>query len=258
MAERQETSVMVSIQEILRDAQSREEQEKVELEARTRAEEQRRLDEIRRRQEEEEARIRAEEDDRQRRAFEEKKRHAELAAMQDAAVERARAETEAKARLAEMNARQEHERHLHALTHDKSKKNLKFLLAGLGVVLFVAAIGGGIVIKNSMDKTAAAVASANELRAQIDAAEEKRVALEAQYNAAVAAGVDTKALQDEIAAEKDKIAALQQGGTNAAPRPRAAPAGGGGGAPAAKPAGGGGGASKPCNCTPGDPLCSCL
>jgi|CZKU01.1.fsa_nt_gi colicin import membrane protein len=253
MAERQETSVMVSIQEILRDAQSREEQEKVELEQRTRAEEQRRLDELRRRQEEEEARIRSEEDERQRRAFEEKKRHAEIAAMQDAAVERARAETEAKARLAEMNARQEHERHLHALTHDKSKKNLKFLLAGLGVVLFVAAIGGGIVIKNSMDKTAAAVASANELRAQIDAAEEKRVALESQYNAALAAGVDTKALQDEIAAEKDKIAALQQGST-APPKPHY---GGGGVTPAPKPAGGGGPA-KPCNCTPGDPLCSCL
>src|ERR1700735_4549522 len=141
MAERQETSVMVSIQEILRDAQSREEQEKVELDA------------------------------------------------------RARAETEAKARLAEMNARQEHERHLHALTHDKSKKNLKFLLAGLGVVLFAAAIGGGIVIKQAMDKTAAAVASANELRAQIDEAAAKRQELENQLNAAAAAGEDTDKLK---------------------------------------------------------------
>jgi len=258
MAERQETSVMVSIQEILRDAQSREEQEKVELEARTRAEEQRRLDEIRRRQEEEEARLKAEEDDRQRRAYEEKRRHAELAAMQDAAVERARAETEAKARLAEMNARQEHERHLHALTHDKSKKNLKFLLAGLGVVLFVAAIGGGVVIKNSMDKTAAAVASANELRAQIDEAEAKRQALNAELEAAKASGAgNTKALEDEIAAANKRISDLQTSGGSAAPRPRPAQAGGGG-APAAKPAGGGGGGSKPCNCTPGDPLCSCL
>jgi len=34
MAERQETSVMVSIQEILRDAQDREEQEKIEAERR--------------------------------------------------------------------------------------------------------------------------------------------------------------------------------------------------------------------------------
>jgi hypothetical protein len=53
MAERQETSVMVSIQEILRDAQSREEQEKVEAEERARADEQRRVEELRRRQEEE-------------------------------------------------------------------------------------------------------------------------------------------------------------------------------------------------------------
>jgi colicin import membrane protein len=257
MAERQETSVMVSIQEILRDAQSREEQEKVELEARTRAEEQRRLDEIRRRQEEEEARLRAEEDDRQRRAFEEKKRHAELAAMQDAAVERARAETEAKARLAEMTARQEHERHIHALTHDKSKKNLKFLLVGLGVVLFAAAIGGGIVIKQSMDKTAAAVASANELRAQIDDAAAKRQELENQLNAAAAAGEDTEKLKEQLKEQSDKLNALQQNGGTPAPKPHFAPPSGGG-APAAKPAGGGGGPSKPCNCTPGDPLCSCL
>jgi hypothetical protein len=41
---------MVSIQEILRDAQSREEQEKVEAERRAREEEQRRVDEIRRQQ----------------------------------------------------------------------------------------------------------------------------------------------------------------------------------------------------------------
>ena len=68
MAERQETSVMVSIQEILRDAQSREEQEKVEAERRAREDEQRRLDEARRKQEEGEARLRAEEDDRQRQA----------------------------------------------------------------------------------------------------------------------------------------------------------------------------------------------
>jgi colicin import membrane protein len=177
--------------------------------------------------------------------------------MQDAAVERARAETEAKARLAEMNARQEHERHLHALTHDKSKKNLKFLLAGLGVVLFVAAIGGGVVIKNSMDKTAAAQADANQLRAQIDDAEAKRQALEAQVTAAKERGDNVEALQAQLKEENDKIAALQTGAA-AAPRPRPA-GGGGGGAPAAKPAGGGGGGTKaPCNCTPGDPLCSCL
>src|ERR1019366_4090681 len=138
-----------------------------------------------------------------------------------------------------MNARQEHERHLHALTHDKSKKNLKFLLAGLGVVLFVAAIGGGIVIKNSMDKTAAAQADLNALRAQMDEAEAKRQALEAQVSAAKERGDNVEALQAQLKAENDKIAALQTGAA-AAPRPRPGGSGGGGGAPAAKPPGGGG------------------
>ncbi|HEX3769269.1 MAG TPA: hypothetical protein VHV30_00325 [Polyangiaceae bacterium] len=257
MAERQETSVMVSIQEILRDAQNREEQEKVEAEARTRAEEQRRTDEMRRRQEEEAARIKAEEDERQRRAFEEKRRQAELAAMEGAAVERARAEAEAKARLAEMNARQEHERHLHALTHDKSKKNLKLLLVGLGVVLFVAAIGGGVAIKNSMDKTAAAEKSAADLRAQIDDAEAKRQQLEAQLNQANLSTEEADRIRAQLKAAQDQINTLQQsgGGQPAAvahPHPQA---GGGGAAPPKPPSGG---SKGPCNCTPGDPLCSCL
>jgi len=256
MAERQETSVMVSIQEILRDAQSREEQDKIEAEQRARQEEQRRLDEIRRKQEEEAARLKAEDEDRQRRAFEEKRRHAEIEAMQEAAVQRARAEAEAQARLAEMTSRQDHERQLHAMTHDQGKKRLKFLLVGLGVALFAAAIGGGIVIKNQMDKATAAQASANELRAQIDEAEAKRQALASQLAAAQAAGEDTDRLRAEIAQANADLNNLK---SKSGDRPR--PPGVGGGpaaAPAAKPAGAPGAPSKPCNCTPGDPLCSCL
>ncbi len=254
MAERQETSVMVSIQEILRDAQSREEQDKVEAEQRARQEEQRRLDEIRRRQEEESARLKAEEDERQRRAFEEKRRHAEIEAMQEATIHRARSEAEAQARLAEMTSRQDHERQLHALTQDQGKKRLKFTLVGLGVVLFAAAIGGGVVIKNTMDKAAAAQASANELRAQIDEAEAKRQALASQLATAQAAGEDTDRLRAEIAQANADLASLKIR-SNDKPRPQV---GGGAPAPAVKPPGGAGGPSKPCNCTPGDPLCSCL
>ncbi|MGH7293835.1 MAG: hypothetical protein ACRELB_02825, partial [Polyangiaceae bacterium] len=167
MAERQETSVMVSIQEILRDAQNREEQEKVEAERQAQAAEQRRLDEARRRQEEEEARLRAEEDDRQRRMFEEQRRQAELNAMQEAAVQRARAEAEAQARLAEMAARQEHERQLHALSQDKHKKRLTFIIAGLAVFFVLGGIGGGIALKHSSDEAQAAKAQAAALEAQL-------------------------------------------------------------------------------------------
>ena len=252
MAERQETSVMVSIQEILRDAQSREEQDKLEAEQRARQEEQRRLDEIRRRQEEETARLKAEEDERQRRVFEEKRRHAEIEAMQEAAVQRARSEAEAQARLAEMTSRQDHERQLHALTQDQGKKRLKFLLAGLGVLLFALAIGGGVMIKQAMDKTAAAEARTHELEAQRDEAQaaKEKVAEELQ---------NTKdpekiaALQAELA-EKD--AKLNQVNSQITQVRR--PTGGGGPAAAPPKPAGGGGPSKPCNCTPGDPLCSCL
>src|ERR1019366_3585684 len=158
MAERQETSVMVSIQEILRDAQNREEQEKVEAETRAREEEQRQVDAARRRQDEEEARLRSEEDDRQRRSFEEQRRQAEIQAMQEAHVQRARSEAEAQARLAEMAARQEHERQLHALGQDKHKKRLTMILVALGAVVVIGGVGAGVAIKRSADQAATAQA----------------------------------------------------------------------------------------------------
>ncbi len=251
MAERQETSVMVSIQEILRDAQHREEQEKLEAERRAREEEQQRLDDIRRRQEEESARHRAEEEERERRTFEEQKRQAELQAVQDAAIHRAKMEAEAQARLAEMTARQEHERQLHALSHDKHKKRLQLFLFGLGALLFAASIGGGVLIKQAIDKANMADARARELQEENDQAQAQRSALEAKL-AAAKDPAEIAAVQAELDATKRRLAELatQQ-------QPKRA----GGGAPVAKPAaggGGGGGAAKPCNCTPGDPLCSCL
>jgi len=257
MAERQETSVMASIQDILRDAQSREEEERIEAEKRARAEEQGRIDDIRRKQEEEAARLKAEEDDRERRAYEEKRRAAELAAMQGAAVERAKAETEAKARLAEMTARQEHERHLHVLSQDKGKKNLRMILIGLALLFVGASVGGGVYLKNLSDEKAALAARMREQQDKLDEAEaqtqkvraelantkdpEKIAALQAELAKAQQAADDAKTKQQEI----KKAPAYTGGGGG----------GGGGGAATPKPA------AKPgaaCNCTPGDPLCSCL
>ncbi len=256
MAERQETSVMVSIQEILRDAQNREEQEKVEADRRAREQEQQRLDEIRRRQEEEEARLRAEEEDRQRRAFEEQRRQAELQAMQEAAVQRARSEAEAQARLAEMASRQEHERQLHALSQDKHKKRLQAIAIGLGVFFFIGAVGGGLLIKRSYDEAQAAKAQAAALQNQIDESNATEARLKAQL-ANAKDPTEYQALQAQLAAEESRNQQLQQ---QAQQGPAKKPAytgggGGGGGGAASKPAGGSG---KPCNCTPGDPLCSCL
>jgi colicin import membrane protein len=256
MAERQETSVMVSIQEILRDAQNREEQEKVEAEHRAREEEQRRLDDARRRQDEEEARLRQEEDERQRRSFEEQRRQAEILAMQEAHVQRARSEAEAQARLAEMAARQEHERQLHALSQDKHKKRLTMILVGLGALLFIGAIGGGVLYKNVHDKALMAEAQVRAMQDEKDKAEAEQGRLKAQLE-------NTKdpeqiaQLQQQLAEQQQKVQSLntqisQKGTTTGAVRPAG---GGGGGSGGAKPAGPSG---KPCNCTPGDPLCSCL
>lgn len=252
MAERQETSVMVSIQEILRDAQHREEQEKVDAERRAREEEQRRADEQRRRQEEEQERLRAQEADRQRKAFEEQKRQAELQALQEAALQRAKMEAESQARLAELTARQAHEQQLHALSQDKSKKRLQLFLVGLGILVFALAVGGGVMIKNASDKAAAAEAYARQLESDKKQAEDQESKLKEQLSTAKsqeevdAINAKLKQTQEDLA----KIQAAQQSG-GATVRRVAGGGGGGQGKPPPKP-------GVPCNCTPGDPLCSCL
>jgi colicin import membrane protein len=161
-------------------------------------------------------------------------------------------EAESQARLAEQASRQEHERHLHAMGQDQHKKRLTFILVGLGVAFFAVAIGGGVAIKNAMDKASAADARAAALQAQADEAAAAKARLQAELE-------NTKdpekiaQLQAQLAEQQSKLQSLNKE-MGQAPRPRA-PSGGA----AAKPAGGGGGgAAKPCNCTPGDPLCSCL
>jgi colicin import membrane protein len=250
MAERQETSVMVSIKEILRDAQSREEQEKVEAEQRAREAEQRRLEDLRRRQEEEAARLRAEELDRERRGFEEERRQAELRALQEATIQRARAEAEAQARLAEMTSRQDHERQLHALSQDKHKKRVQMIAIALGVFFFIGAIGAGVVIKNVMAQKNAAEAYARQLESDKQENEQQQARLKSELE-------QTKdpekiaALQAALEDQQKKLEAIKtqqaQPPQQRGPMPVAAPA-----HPKAPDKG------KPCNCTPGDPLCSCL
>ncbi len=258
MAERQETSVMVSIQEILQDAQSREEQEKVEAEQRARDVEQRRLEDIRRKQEEEAARLRAQEEERERRSFEEQRRQAELSALQEATIQRARAEAESQARLAEMSSRQEHERQLQALRQDKHKKRVQMIAVALGVFFFVGAVGAGVVIKNVMDQKNAAEARATQLEADKLETEQQTARVRAELE-------QTKdpekiaALQAQLEAEQKKLEQIKnQQATQ--PDKRLGAGGGAAGAvgiaaPPPKKV------DKPkaaCNCTPGDPLCSCL
>ena len=249
-AQRAETSVMTSIEDILKDAQSREEQDKLAAEQRARDEEQRRIDDLRKRQQDEETRMRAEEDDRMRRSHDEQRRQAEISAMQEATVQKARAEAEAQARLAEMASRQEHERHLHTIGQDQHKKRLTMILAGLAAFIVIGGIVGGIAIKRGMDETAALKAQTEALKSQIDEANAKEAKLQAQL-ASAKDPAEVAAIQAALDAEKQRNLQLQ---SQAANPTKKAPTGVGGPGPGPKPPTPG----KPCNCTPGDPLCSCL
>jgi len=175
--------------------------------------------------------------------------------MQEAHVQRARSEAEAQARLAEMAARQEHERQLHALGQDKHKKRLTMILVGLGAVLFIGAIGGGVLIKRSNDEQAALKTQLAETNAKLDETNAKQSKLTAEL-------ANTKdpekiaELQAQLGQLEQQKQQLQQQQANPTKKPAyGGGGGGGGGSGASKPAGGSG---KPCNCTPGDPLCSCL
>jgi hypothetical protein len=166
MQQRQETSVRTSIQDLLRDEQGRVAQARTEAERRAREDDARRLDDIRRQDELQQARLQADEDERQRRAFEAQKRQTELQAVQEATMHRARLEAESQARLAELSLRQEHERQLHALRDDKSKKLLKIGLVMAGAFLFALAGGGGVWLTKTIEDARMARAEAREMEVE--------------------------------------------------------------------------------------------
>jgi colicin import membrane protein len=168
---------MVSIEELLRDAHAREEQERRETLARAREAEQRRADELRRAQEAEEVRLRAEDAARRQRVFDDAKKQAELRALHEGTIARARAEAEARARLAEMSARQEHERALHALRHDEQKKRLTRLACALAALAVAGAIGAGVTIKRSHDAVTAADERLRSVREERDRLEKEQLRL---------------------------------------------------------------------------------
>jgi colicin import membrane protein len=192
--------------------------------------------------------LRADEEERQRRAFEERRRQAEIAALQEAAVQKARMEAEAQARLAEMASRHDHERQLRLLGADKHKKRLTLIIASLGAFLFVAAIGGGVLIKSQIDKANLAEANAAELRAQIDESKAAQAKLERDL-ASTKDPEQIAALTAKLAEQQRRVQEMER--TGQVPR-QAVPA------PAMRAPKPAGAPAKPCNCTPGDPLCSCL
>jgi DNA repair exonuclease SbcCD ATPase subunit len=245
--ERQETSVMVSIQEILQEATRREQEERLEQERCERQAAEQRLERIRREEQERAAHARAEDEERERRAHEEQRRRAELEAMQEAAVQRARMEAAARARLAEALARQEHERQLSVIARDAGKKRLKRVAVGLGLLAAMAAAGAGFAVKRTLDERTRAEAETAQLRAKVDDAEAQKRELERQLRSA-SDPAQVRDLERRLQELQDRIVHKTSDPPRAAPRAPATPRD----APPGK-------SPKPvCTCAPHDPVCTCL
>ena len=101
-----------------------------------------------------------------------------------------------------------------------------------------------------MDETAALKAQTEALKSQIDESNAKEAKLQAQL-ASAKDPAEVAAIQAALDAEKQRNLQLQSQAANPAKK---APTGVGGPGPGPRPPTPG----KPCNCTPGDPLCSCL
>lgn len=244
MAEQKESSVLFSLKELMSLEEDRIKQEE---DAKKRAEDEAaraRAEATRRQQEEQEAQMRAAEEKRRQEEQRAREEHAKVDAIRQAEVERARVEAENAARMEQMKRQQEHERQLAALTQDKSKKRLTIIAALSGVVLLIGLVGGGIVIKGQMDKQ-------KELEGQLNSLNSDKEELDRKLKSATTPE-EKAALEQQIADNEARIAALK----NNQPAPTATKT-------VTRPVGNTGGTkptvTKPaCNCTPGDPLCSCL
>jgi len=207
MAQRQESSVTISIEELLREAHAREEHERREAAQQARMAEQRRADAMRRREEEEGVRRSAEQAERARRAFEDEKRLVELRALHEGTVTRARLEAETRARLAEITARQEHERSLHALRHDRQKQRLTRILVALTAFAVIGGIGAGVALQRSKDAAAAADARLRGVREEKEQLETEQARLQRALESASEPGEITR-LQQQLADAQTQIRSL--------------------------------------------------
>jgi colicin import membrane protein len=246
MSEQKESSVLFSLKELMSLEEDRIRKEEDERRRREEAELQAKLEAERRARAEEEARIQAEEA--RRRAEEQRAREeaARLEAIRQAEVEKARLDAENAARIEALRHQQEHERQLEAVRADKGKKRLALIAGASGFVLLVALIGGGIVIKNQIDRQ-------HQLESQLNALTSEKEDIERKLRAAKTDDERAR-LQAELDEANRRIADFKN---NPAPAPTQT---------VKRPTGGntpaGTGAKQPdkpkCNCTPGDPLCSCL
>ena len=255
MAEQKESSVLFSLKELMNLEEDRIRQEEDDRQRKADAEMQARLDAERRTREAEEARLRDEEG--RKRADEQRTREeqARLEAMRQAEVERARVEAENAARMQAMQAQQEHERQLTHIKESQGKKKATYIAGGIGALLLVGLIGGGLALKSQSDNQAKAEAAHKaemaEYQAKLDKATKDLELQNQQVKDLEGSVANAKTDAEKKAAEAALLAAKEEqkkrAGQVSSFKPPAVGVGGGQSKP--KP---------PCNCQPGDPLCSCL
>lgn len=255
MAEQKESSVLFSLKELMNLEEDRIRQEDDDKRKRAEAEEQARLDADRRAREAEEARASAEQERRRQEEQRQREETARLEAIRQGEVERARHDAENQARLRAMQQQQDHERQLAALSQDKKKKQLVYLVVGIGALLIFGGVGGGYALYSSQkeaervqalkDKEIAEKnATVERLMAELKKQQEEMVAAQAAITNAkddkerALAQAKLAAAQEQQRKLQGSLAAVRQGGTSKPSTPNTP-----------KPA---------CTCQAGDPLCSCL
>ena len=256
MADQKESSVLFSLKELmgLEEDRIREEEAdkaqraKVELEAREASE--------RVTREAEERRLREDEERRRQEELRKREEATRLDAIRHGELEKAKSETEHRSRMATMAAQQAHEAQLASINQDQHKKKLQITIGVVAFVLVAAVVGGGVAFKKHSDEQNAKTAI---LEARARAAEEEKTRLEASVKAAQEKETDLKSALNNAKDEADRgrIQAELKKAQEQTAAARHAVSGAGTGSQ-----GSSGGAAKPskpaCNCTPGDPLCSCL
>jgi colicin import membrane protein len=251
MAEQKESSVLFSLKELMNLEEDRIKQEADEKKRRADGEAQSRLDAERRAREQEQARLLAEEDRRRNEDLRKKEEAARLEAIRHGEIEKARVEAEQRARLEAMTKQQEHERQLSALKHDEHKKKLQRMVMFIGggaAIVIALGLGWYFGVKKPEDEKRAAEVVAQQLQRDEEVKRLTKQLEDQQTKVGELMQQLASAQDDKTRAElKQKLAEAQKQQQGLVQR-----AAGGGPRPAGdKP-------KPPCNCQPGDPLCSCL
>jgi colicin import membrane protein len=253
MAEQKESSVLFSLKELMNLEEDRIRQEDDEKKRRADADAQARLEAEKRARDQEQARLQAEEERRHGEEQRKKEEVARLEAIRHAEIEKARMDAEQRAKMEAMTQQQAHQLQMSTLQHDEHKKKLQRMVTfsvGGGAILLIGSLAlyFGKIKPDAEAREAATRAAlvqqseeAKKLQAQLSEQSQKVNDLMGQLGAAqddkTRAELRQK-IQDEQRKRDDLVhqkAPSRSGGGEAAPK-----------------------AAKPCNCQPGDPLCSCL